>query len=568
MAELETWCGLPRTAPTSPPLSLLATERGLWAGGIGAIAWRGAAGGWESRGDGLALRSVAAIAGVGGDLLAAGAGGIARSADQGATWRLIEPTRHMNVSCLAVSPAYGEDHVILAGTFDHGIARSNTGGSVWTAVNFGLRSTEITSLFWVGGGVVLAGTSTGIACSTNEGRAWRHPMATPTAPVIALDRCEQGPIVALFLNGELWSSRDDGESWSPTGQLPHSYEPQALCCLSDGALLVATVSDGVVRTDDGSTWMTCLDDSVFSFVRCASVVYSGGEQGVWEYASSSRTWNSLGEPPLYDLRRIRARAGEIYVWGILAPLKRLLDGRWSEFESGPGPIRDVAFGWTGELLVSTPEGLFASLDRGETWRQLLAEPSADRIAVREDGSGWVASDDGTQLFRTADRGESWSAVPVQFGRQSVVALQALPSPIAGYSLLAATYDEHNQVATLWRSTDDGETWVRGSDAPSNWPTVATLGQPVVVTVGSSLLIAAADGSWTRQQMGGNVRRVVGAGKALAVLTTAGISIRTGHIGVWTSLDDLPVERLVDIDLDGPELVVLLTDGEVVTRRLA
>ena len=118
-----------------------------------------------------------AIAAYGELLLAGIKGGVARSADGGASWeaqqfRAPAPL----VTCLALSTAFDDDGVVLAGTFEDGVFRSTDGGISWRAVNHALFDHSIYALALSPGfahdGIVYAGTGSGVYRSENGGRLW------------------------------------------------------------------------------------------------------------------------------------------------------------------------------------------------------------------------------------------------------------------------------------------------------------------------------------------------------------------------------------------------------------
>lgn len=70
---------------------------------------------------------------------------------------------------IAGSPAYENDGVIVIGTLDDGIFRSDDRGQYWTPWNFGLLELEALALVFIDPQTLLAGTSGGIFRSTTAG---------------------------------------------------------------------------------------------------------------------------------------------------------------------------------------------------------------------------------------------------------------------------------------------------------------------------------------------------------------------------------------------------------------
>lgn len=199
-------------------------------------------------------------------VFAAVKGGILRSSDGGDAWFTSAfPAPPPLFSCLAVSPDFERDGVLLAGTLEDGVFSSADRGLRWQPWNFGLFDLSVLCLalspHWREDETVYAGTETGLYRSGNGGRAWRFTgYPTEFAPVLSLavvaDRAARETL--LFAGGEargLQVSRDQGESWqgltldSAVNQL--HVQPAA----DGGFALYALVDEGVVRSaDGGKSW--------------------------------------------------------------------------------------------------------------------------------------------------------------------------------------------------------------------------------------------------------------------------------------------------------------------------
>ncbi|MEJ5310622.1 MAG: hypothetical protein WHX52_12690 [Anaerolineae bacterium] len=150
-------------------------------------------------------------------------GGVLYSLDGGDSWQIVElGMPPSTVSTLVISPDFGRDGVLLAGTMEDGVFRSGNRGYNWAAWNFGLLDLSIFTLAispdFAADETLFAGVESGIFRSTNGGRAWREIT------------------------------------------LPVGYEPVLSLALSpayaqDGTLFAGTESQGVLRsTDRGATW--------------------------------------------------------------------------------------------------------------------------------------------------------------------------------------------------------------------------------------------------------------------------------------------------------------------------
>ena len=106
-------------------------------------------------------------------------GGVVRSTDGGQSWRsAIFPPPAPLVVALVVSPNFGEDGILFAGTAENGVFVSSDSGANWSAWNFGLLDLNVLCLAispnFIEDETVFAGTTTGLFVSSNGGRAWRE----------------------------------------------------------------------------------------------------------------------------------------------------------------------------------------------------------------------------------------------------------------------------------------------------------------------------------------------------------------------------------------------------------
>ncbi len=154
-------------------------------------------------------------------------GAILRSQDGGATWEASSlPTPEPLVSCLAISPNYADDQVVLAGTIEDGVFRSADRGAHWMLWNFGLYDLHILALAlspnFEEDDTVFAGVESGVFRSTTGGRAWRElPFPDDLAPVLSLAVSHayqfDGVVFAGTESNGLYKSADRGQSWVRLG---------------------------------------------------------------------------------------------------------------------------------------------------------------------------------------------------------------------------------------------------------------------------------------------------------------------------------------------------------------
>ena len=107
---------------------------------------------WAPVSRGMSLTQVTEILSIRKSLFVAGwPDGILYSINNGDTWHKAWIDQiETSINCLAVSPNYAKDRVLLAGTQGKGILRTTDGGRHWQLSNFGLRGFSVYALASVG----------------------------------------------------------------------------------------------------------------------------------------------------------------------------------------------------------------------------------------------------------------------------------------------------------------------------------------------------------------------------------------------------------------------------------
>lgn len=222
-------------------------------------------------------------------------------------------------------------------------------------------------------------------------------------------------------------------------------------------LIVATDGQAVMRShDDGKSWYRInirQDLEYDDRVRCLLVdprdpeaVFAGAEKGLFYSKDCGVHWS-----------RVDCALNGFAVWKLVAS------------ESNP----EIMYAGTGAPSLSI---LFRSADGGKTWErtplempELCAGVNRPRmLALAVDPSDpkdvWAGVEEGG-LYRSRDGGDNWDRIDTTWsefgGNSDIHDIMILPQDDGTKVLLALT------VIALYRSTDDGKTWVR-QPAKETW----------------------------------------------------------------------------------------------------
>jgi len=290
-----------------------------------------------------------------------------------------------------------------------------------------------------GGGLLLAGTETGVVLrSTDGGASWTatRPGLGRGVAALAFDPDHPGVVLAGTRGAGVWRSADGGSTWQQ--QAGTEARTVRAFAFSQGVAL-AGGDQGVLVSRDGGPWTA----AGLAQVRVSALAASA----------------DAGAPLL-------AAGGDATQAGEPLPLYVSDDGgrTWSPASAsgmaGSGMVSALAV--AGELLAGTNAGLFASADRGATWRQLTGAgvlPGTDFTAVavapRHPERLYVASDGGGSdrggLWSSGDGGAHFTALAPPEPSVTALAVSADDVP----EVVAATFRPADHAVAIWTYRDAG-----------------------------------------------------------------------------------------------------------------
>jgi hypothetical protein len=304
-------------------------------------------------------------------------------------------TYHEDLHALLLTP----EGLILGD--DGGVHRSSNGGKTFAAYNDGLADTE----FYSGavnpsGTVILAGSQdNGLdrAVVGKQGVAWESVFKGDGIDVV-FNQVDQNLIIAALIGAPLLSSPDSGYcvgsgvclrskhgigsigSASITPDEPVPFR-KSLYASPTGSTYYA--NQYLWRTDDGLTWRklgrpAAFGDNPFRWLAISRsrpdlmyatdgkvVVRSSDGGKEWDF-----TWAVGGERRILQLAVDPEHPNIIYALGNLG-LSVTIDGgkTWVENALPGNDIQTMTVG-AKDMLVATGDGVFRSLDRGVSWKEV------------------------------------------------------------------------------------------------------------------------------------------------------------------------------------------------------
>jgi photosystem II stability/assembly factor-like uncharacterized protein len=406
-----------------------------------------------------------------------------QSRDGGTTWSRVAgaglPAR--SGAGRLVSPVGG---TLLLGT-STGTYRSRDGGERWQLLEGLLSSGEASDFSWLPGTppILLAASATGVYSSRDLGALWQ-PSSTglpfnsgfaglltdPDHPqrIFAITRQDlmaSRPAAPLVMR-----SLDGGRSWTPAWQGAPATAAMAWAfdAREPGTLYVGSY-DGIFRSDNGGiSWKQAATER--DLVRALVVV------------PNSDVVYAAGNP----LRRSSDRGA---TWQSLGPI--LTGGSDHQTQPATGLVVDPANPahlWAG----LQEDGIFESTDGGQTWQShgLAGLPVAWLVGDPSDRLTLYAGVPGAGVYRYSSAAEGGSWQPASRGLPEGSTVRQLVPDARTRGMLWASRDGGG----VYRSLDRGETW--SNVAAGLGDNLATALAPDYTTAGGMLLGTATAGLWS------------------------------------------------------------------------
>lgn len=342
------------------------------------------------------------------------------------------------VQCLAISPTFAEDRLVLAGTEADGLLRSDDAGSTWARppalLGHGVAAVAYSTRY-ASNYAIAAATELGVAISTDEGRTWQMT-GQPPGLVLSLVFVASGHgevlLAGLHQQG-IARSDDRGVTWelSLAGLSARLLTSLVLspAFARDRTLFIAGPHEGVSRSEDGGRTRapsnTGLDDTAVLGLALSPAyaqdrtLYAATETGVHVSHDGAVTW-ALAATEYREPTRLVATEPAPSESASPVVLAACADGRLLASDTDASSWRPLAAGFDGaEILLMAVSPAYARD------RTILVATSKLGLGESADVALWRSVDGGTRWDRWfIERGVRLAAAS---GGQPFTALAVSPT---------------------------------------------------------------------------------------------------------------------------------------------
>ena len=453
----------------------------------------------------------------------------------------------------ALSFASNSNGDIFAGADQdqRGIFRSTDGGLTFQPKSIGLYL-ENRSFNWLvvdDSSYIIAGTNSHIGSkvykSKDNGESWTQISILGGTSVAVND---SGHIyVGNTAYAQYSVSKDGGYTWL------HCPSPAAFtnCITIDdsGHIFIGGNYTGYRSADNGASWTNLsLPDGINSFAFAPNGdIYAGcsreyaANSGVYKSTDNGDSWTAVKEGfrvyPSHNI--VTNNVGDIFVgsygWGIWRSTD---DGTtWTQQNSGLEHYYTQSMYVTdsGDLYAGlSGGGIYRSTDNGENWQQVgLTAAGVKALAISPSNGFIFASVSG--ISRSTDSGVSWQPVHNGINVRDIASSEIKIIAINSNGTVFIGFTNNWPTTFIYRSTDNGDSWVRVDNFPSginiNGLTVGPNGEIIATASGyHALCQKSTDDGVTWQDI--KYGQDIGCGKV--AFNSAGDLFSAGD-GVWRLL---------------------------------
>lgn len=621
----QTWTSARNGLPPPPCYTIIASGNRLLVGNdVGVFSSLNEGQSWEQLSKGMnATYSAGAnsIVANKGKLFAGSASGVARSDDGGQSWIPLNSGR----SCVSISNVVASGQTIYTSCFGGGVHRLSSDEQTWTRIDkapvpnnediFGLSVDGSVSVIsravgiyisgdngatWrpaldsyfctvkAAGNAILAGTDEGILRSTNLGDNWELVKAglPNNGNISAGDFSSIGSTIYVSTSSGVYSSTDNGLSWTRFGTaniLPRVAIGSTLYALNGGTKVLSTVDNGVQWKSFG---VGLEQNRASSLAALGAELFVTTSRGVFRLTNAVQSWTENNTGLSSKFVNVVAGSEGRYFSGTLGNgVFRSADGggNWTA-ANGTTPtalpassnVQALATTATAVFAGLLGQGVYRSTNDGNNWTEInagLPNNTADPLrnprnvnALKISGTTLLAATDGG-VFRLTNFASNTTWTGPSLNRR-VLALA-----VRGSSIFAGTFDDG-----VYRSDDQGQTWVRVGQGVGNNLLVLSLG---VSADGNSLFAGTEGGVYRSTDNGANwiavnqnlparlpVFSFAAVGEKLYAGSVYGVFLSTDNGASWKQLNagllDIYVTSLA---VNGRQLLAGTRVGGVFTSQL-
>jgi photosystem II stability/assembly factor-like uncharacterized protein len=419
------------------------------------------------------------------------------------------PDGGATVQALAFAPS--DPAVVYAGLLGGGVQRSDDGGETWRPASSGIANPVVNALAVDPSNPdkVYAGTQAGFFRSADGGRNWQssRPVNALRVHTVVVNPVQPQVLFIGTATG-MYRSDDGGVRWQLlTVGLPpqRAFDFEVLALAIDHVhprqMYAAHIGilNGIHKTvDGGRAWFPVRRVTVDSLAVDPvhdSTVWAAGNDGVFKSTDGGRTWGRVRVEPAHALLIDPFDPATVYAANA-QDLQVTHDGgqSWQTPPAGPLPGGALALAADpavpGRLLAGTiGAGVYRSADRGETWTasgQGLVNTAVEAVAV--DGTDHALFAGGLAgVYRSLDGGATWGLT--SFGGGNAAAIAGAPSdPRTLYAAIGSTL--------IVRTVDGGDSWQTASSLSASALAVSLHDPAILYAATAQALMKSRDGAVT------------------------------------------------------------------------
>lgn len=394
-------------------------------------------------------------------------GGVYKSIDEGNNWTQVLPDY---VAPLSIK--INNEGVIFVGTRDN-FYNSTDNGQSWNSYYNGLDNQIISSILTISGSQIYVGTGyystgNGVYYSPDNGITWRQKGLNGKA-IYSLTSDQFGAVYAATKFDGVYKTTDYGLTWQQINKGIENKNIFRIQLTPNNILLACSESEGGIYKsyDFGESWeITGVVAGTMrdGFITEDGDIYSAVDGGIQKYESATGKWSIFGIQEVRDI--LIDKDGVLFAGTRWNGIFKSFDNGYTWIETsnigGPGTeLFTMDLYPDNSILLGTNDYIKRSTDQGMSWNSmtnLLPNAIIGNLITSDDGKIYVTS--GTKICKANDLQSNF-----------IILKDSLYSPdrnglVLGSNGLIFFSDSYFNPG-VFRSLDDGNSWIKISDRPAS-----------------------------------------------------------------------------------------------------
>ncbi|MEX0273563.1 MAG: BspA family leucine-rich repeat surface protein, partial [Flavobacteriaceae bacterium] len=476
--------------------------------------------------------------------VAANESGIYKSSDNGANWFSVNNGLPTGAQILDL---HTDNNTVYASVGRNGLYKSENEGESWMAINSGIATETFYAIYANGNNIYGGNENGGITYSNNGGQSYSYVGEAISGIHFRDFEVFNSRLFAVGndYEGGFYESTDNGQSWIRV-DVDNLFDAASNLMVMEDRLFIVS-SGRVFSTQDVLSWTASSTlfgygiSNIDGYLGSIYVTGSGGK--IYKSDDLGQNWQLIQNENVVTYGRDVFLSGDVLLLSSVEGMFGSLDDgdTWLPYDVGiKAVLSSSVLPYQGNVFVgSRGQGVFRSGDSGATWQRINTGMNTNGSRyifeiIGVDGNLFVASEDG--IYKSTDSGGSW---------------QLIFDPGINQSTWDVAHDNGIVITassgtSIYKSSDMGGAWsqlnISALQEPAYFRELAIMGDTLAISTSDSQIYLSPDMGATWKEAvsigySGAITDIEVSGNKLFVSNYNGVYVSSDFGDSWERLND-------------------------------